>query len=132
MTLNWLFQIEEKEEWVKLEFQSFSQVCHTISISLTLILAVWRYIAVAMPQRNREWCNYKRTILAIVLAYVFCPVLCIPVYFTTKVTEQVETINETLIGEYTVCSCCDFYTSHGFCDFPKQCPIFITDAFTVL
>lgn len=76
---------------------SFSQVCHTISISLTLILAVWRYIAVAMPQRNREWCNYKRTILAIVLAYVFCPVLCIPVYFTTKVTEQVETINETLI-----------------------------------
>nr|XP_012135343.1 PREDICTED: FMRFamide receptor-like [Megachile rotundata] len=68
---------------------NFAQVCHTISICLTLILAVWRYVAVARPQQNREWCSYRRTIFAIFIAYVFCPVLCVPLYITTEVKEQV-------------------------------------------
>ncbi|XP_068986909.1 G-protein coupled receptor dmsr-1-like isoform X2 [Bombus flavifrons] len=87
------------------------EVCHTISICLTLILAVWRYVAVARPQQNREWCSYKRTIFAISIAYIFCPVLCIPVYITTEVRQQVEVLdsngmsiksrNESLIGNTT-------------------------------
>ncbi|CAD1475601.1 unnamed protein product, partial [Heterotrigona itama] len=72
---------------------NFAQVCHTISICLTLILAVWRYVAVARPQQNRQWCSYRRTILAIFIAYVFCPVLCIPVYITTEMREQVEILD---------------------------------------
>ncbi|KAK9302802.1 hypothetical protein QLX08_005296 [Tetragonisca angustula] len=90
---------------------NFAQVCHTISICLTLILAVWRYVAVARPQQNREWCSYRRTILAILIAYVFCPVLCIPVYITTEMREQVEILdsngmsikgrNESFIGNTT-------------------------------
>ncbi|XP_076387492.1 G-protein coupled receptor dmsr-1 [Megachile rotundata] len=72
---------------------NFAQVCHTISICLTLILAVWRYVAVARPQQNREWCSYRRTIFAIFIAYVFCPVLCVPLYITTEVKEQVEILD---------------------------------------
>ncbi|XP_076631418.1 G-protein coupled receptor dmsr-1 [Colletes latitarsis] len=83
----------------------FAQVCHTISICLTLILAVWRYVAVARPQKNREWCSYRRTIFAILIAYIFCPVLCVPLYITTEVRAHVEILdshgmsirNETLL-----------------------------------
>ncbi|XP_043260020.1 G-protein coupled receptor dmsr-1-like [Colletes gigas] len=71
----------------------FAQVCHTISICLTLILAVWRYVAVARPQKNREWCSYRRTIFAILIAYIFCPVLCVPLYITTEVRAHVEILD---------------------------------------
>lgn len=67
-------------------------------------------MAVARPQKNREWCSYRRTIFAILIAYVFCPVLCVPLYITTEVREQAEILdtngmsvniqNGTLIGEY--------------------------------
>lgn len=73
---------------------NFTQVCHTISICLTVTLAVWRYIAVAHPQRNREWCSNKRTFLMIAFAYVSCPILCIPLYINTEVRPQVEMLDE--------------------------------------
>lgn len=73
---------------------NFTQVCHTISICLTVTLAVWRYIAVAHPQRNREWCSNKRTFLMIAFAYVSCPILCIPLYINTEVRPQVEMFDQ--------------------------------------
>ncbi|XP_012229943.1 G-protein coupled receptor dmsr-1-like [Linepithema humile] len=73
---------------------NFAQVCHTISICLTVTLAVWRYIAVAHPQRNREWCSDKRTFLMIILAYVCCPLLCIPLYIATEVKPNMEMLDE--------------------------------------
>lgn len=50
-------------------------------------------MAVARPQKNREWCSYRRTIFAILIAYVFCPVLCVPLYITTEVREQAEILD---------------------------------------
>ncbi|XP_071566171.1 G-protein coupled receptor dmsr-1 [Temnothorax nylanderi] len=73
---------------------NFTQVCHTTSIFLTVTLAVWRYIAVAHPQRNREWCSNKRTFLMIAFAYVSSPILCIPLYINTEVRPQVEMLDE--------------------------------------
>nr|AGT02812.1 myosuppressin receptor [Rhodnius prolixus] len=67
---------------------NFTQVCHTISIWLTVTLAVWRYIAVAYPQRNREWCGMQRTIVAIFLGYVICPILCIPLYLAFNIQSK--------------------------------------------
>lgn len=63
----------------------FSQTFHTISIWLAVTLAVWRYIAIAFPQRNRTWCSKKNTTLAIVSAYVICPILCLPIYFAMNI-----------------------------------------------
>ncbi|XP_063227096.1 G-protein coupled receptor dmsr-1-like [Bacillus rossius redtenbacheri] len=64
----------------------FAQVCHTVAIWLTVILAVWRYVAVAHPQRSREWCGMGTTVRAIASAYVVCPVLCTPLYLAFDVS----------------------------------------------
>lgn len=63
----------------------FSQTFHTISIWLAVTLAVWRYVAIAFPQRNRTWCSKKNTTIAIVSAYVICPFVCLPIYFAMNI-----------------------------------------------
>ncbi|XP_038215624.1 sex peptide receptor-like [Zerene cesonia] len=63
----------------------FSQTFHTISIWLAVTLAVWRYIAIAFPQKNRTWCSKRNTALAIVSAYIMCPFLCLPIYFAMNI-----------------------------------------------
>lgn len=65
-----------------------TQVFHTISIWLTLLLAVWRYLSVAHPLRSRDWCTLDRALLAILLAYVCSPLVCIPLYLTYTIQEQ--------------------------------------------
>lgn len=77
--------------WVR----HFLQVCHTISIWLTVMLAVWRYIAVAYPQKNREWCNSRRSLFTIGLAYLVCPIICIPIYLSATISPFERTINKT-------------------------------------
>jgi hypothetical protein len=64
-----------------------TQVFHTISIWLTLLLAVWRYLSVAHPLRSRDWCTLDRALLAILLAYVVSPLVCIPIYLTYTIQE---------------------------------------------
>lgn len=66
----------------------FSQTFHTISIWLAVTLAVWRYVAIAFPQKNRTWCNKRNTFLAIVSAYVICPFLCLPIYFAMNIVQS--------------------------------------------
>lgn len=68
----------------------FAQICHTISIWLTVTLAVWRSIAVALPQKNRIWCEMKQTKIAIASSYIFCPLLAIPIYLGYSITPVVE------------------------------------------
>ena len=65
-----------------------TQVFHTISIWLTLLLAIWRYLSVAHPIRSRDWCTLDRALLAILLAYVISPIVCIPLYLTFTIQEQ--------------------------------------------
>ncbi|KAJ8889814.1 hypothetical protein PR048_009318 [Dryococelus australis] len=67
---------------------NFTQVCHTVAIWLTVILAVWRYVAVAHPQRNRELCGMRTTVRAIASAYLVCPCLCTPLYLAFDVNSR--------------------------------------------
>ncbi|CAH0394927.1 unnamed protein product [Bemisia tabaci] len=69
---------------------NFAQVCHTVSIWLTLLLAIWRYIAVGYPQRNRQWCSMRTTTTLILLGYIICPILCIPLYLAFNLESQEE------------------------------------------
>lgn len=64
----------------------FGQMLHTISIWLTVTLAIWRYIAVAHPQHNRIWSNMRNTMIAITSSYIVCPLLVIPLYFTFQIS----------------------------------------------
>lgn len=65
----------------------FSQTFHTISIWLTITLAVWRFIAIKFPQKNKTLCNKKNTNIAIGCAYAVCPILCLPIYFAMNIQE---------------------------------------------
>ncbi|XP_042227864.1 G-protein coupled receptor dmsr-1-like isoform X2 [Homarus americanus] len=73
----------------------FTHVFHTISIWLTVTLAVWRYIAIAFPQNNTTWCSMQRTHTVIVAAF-FCSVICnIPSYLNFTIS-QAEHEGQTL------------------------------------
>ncbi|KAJ2952699.1 hypothetical protein O0L34_g7042 [Tuta absoluta] len=83
----------------------FSQTFHTISIWLTITLAVWRFIAIKFPQKNRTLCNKQNTNIAIAVAYAVCPILCLPIYFAMniqEVTPRQGVVNETLNGTDSV------------------------------
>ncbi|CAB3366229.1 Hypothetical predicted protein [Cloeon dipterum] len=64
----------------------FTQVFHTISIWLTVTLAVWRYLVVRYPTKSREWCSEKGTRYAILAAYVGSSIICIPLYLSFSVS----------------------------------------------
>lgn len=72
-----------------------SQVFHTISIALTLILAIWRYVAIAYLQKVRSWHQTSTTITVVVSTYIICPIICSPLYFMYEVRETVKN-NETI------------------------------------
>lgn len=73
----------------------FAQVLHTISIWLTVTLAVWRYIAVGYPQKNRQWCGMRTTIITIISAYVVCVLVVSPsLYLVTSIAEFLEMLDE--------------------------------------
>lgn len=65
----------------------FTMILHFVSCCLTVILAVWRYIAVSQPQNIFVWCNSQRTKLTIFLTYVLCPLICLPLFLPIKVNE---------------------------------------------
>ncbi|KAH8278271.1 hypothetical protein KR044_009434, partial [Drosophila immigrans] len=72
----------------------FAQVLHTISIWLTVTLAVWRYIAVSYPQRNRIWCGMRTTTITIAMAYVVCVLVVSPwLYLVTAITKYQMTLD---------------------------------------
>lgn len=76
----------------------FSQGCHTVSIFLTVTLAIWRYIAVAFPQKNRVWCRIETTITTIILSYIISPIIISPLYFNYSIVARNETI-DAVTGE---------------------------------
>ncbi|ALC42902.1 DmsR-1 [Drosophila busckii] len=72
----------------------FAQVLHTISIWLTVTLAVWRYIAVGYPQKNRVWCGMRTTIITIITAYVVCALVVSPsLYLIFSITEWLDKLD---------------------------------------
>ncbi|XP_068142044.1 G-protein coupled receptor dmsr-1-like [Drosophila tropicalis] len=88
----------------------FAQVLHTISIWLTVTLAVWRYIAVGYPQKNRVWCGMRTTIITITTAYVVCVLVVSPsLYLITAIAEfmdqldaQGKVINSIPLSQYVI------------------------------
>ncbi|XP_017775175.1 PREDICTED: probable G-protein coupled receptor 139 [Nicrophorus vespilloides] len=63
----------------------FTQILHTISICLTLTLAIWRYFAVRYPNETHIMCTDIRCTLGIILSYILPFLLCIPTYFIFKI-----------------------------------------------
>ncbi|XP_076325554.1 G-protein coupled receptor dmsr-1-like [Tachypleus tridentatus] len=66
----------------------FTVVCHTISIWLTVTLAIWRFLAVSFPANSKKWCTMVRAECAIISTYVTCALFCIPMYLTFTISEE--------------------------------------------
>lgn len=81
----------------------FTQICHFISCTLTVLLAVWRYIAVTLPQNAKVWCTNYRTIVAILLSYIVCPLVSLPLFFSLYIDSKYQTyfVNGTAVPEST-------------------------------
>ncbi|GAB6031342.1 hypothetical protein CHUAL_009126 [Chamberlinius hualienensis] len=75
---------------------------HSISALLTLMLTIWRYFAVAFPLKMRQWCNLKRTILVIVICYLFGLLSNIPLYMRASVIEVNSIRKEPMIPTLVV------------------------------
>lgn len=65
-----------------------SQTAHTISIFLTIILALWRYVSVCHP--NNKNAIMKRTFFAILMSYAIAPLISLPYFLSLGVyTEDI-------------------------------------------
>ncbi|XP_058832964.1 G-protein coupled receptor dmsr-1 [Topomyia yanbarensis] len=71
----------------------FTQILHTISILLTVTLAVWRYIAIKRPHGSLALYAQTNYTYAILFCYILAPILCMPTYF-------VFTIRQTPVFEH--------------------------------
>ncbi|XP_065209243.1 sex peptide receptor-like [Planococcus citri] len=84
-----MYSVKEQRvyEWELISLFSWHTAAtfHQISIWLTIMLAVWRYIAIAHPLKERQWCSLKTTKIFIAAGYVVYPVVWIPTYFLFRV-----------------------------------------------
>lgn len=63
---------------------SFSIVCHTIAIWLTISLAIFRFICIWFPARGNTYCTVERAKIAIGLIIVLTVIICIPNYISNQ------------------------------------------------
>lgn len=59
-------------------FAIFSVVVHSISIWLTVSLAVFRFIVIRYPRRGAKLCNIQRANLTIIIVCLVVTIVCIP------------------------------------------------------
>lgn len=77
--------------WYVFSHATLTQTAHTVSICLTVTLALWRYVAVCHP--NKKNLFMKRTILVIVASYIISPIVSIPLYLSLNIKELNITVN---------------------------------------
>ncbi|GAB6025375.1 hypothetical protein CHUAL_011121 [Chamberlinius hualienensis] len=92
---------------------------HCISVTLTLLLAFWRYIGVAYPLRFRQFFTVKKTIVAVLMCYVMIPIgntMCYMLYDvgqgnTTNTEKLLPTIVSDIDGNNSNCPIYDLRDS---------------------
>lgn len=72
----------------------FTQAFHFISCCLTVILAIWQYIAVKFPQNNNKWCSNNRTKITILLTYVLCSIVCVPLNLSLTISGKAVNVDD--------------------------------------
>ena len=66
-------------------YACFSVVVHTVSIWLTVTLAVFRYIFIKHPRSGAVLCSLQRAKIAVFIVYVVTLIVCIPNFVTITV-----------------------------------------------
>uniref|UniRef100_A0A1B6I7F6 G-protein coupled receptors family 1 profile domain-containing protein n=1 Tax=Homalodisca liturata TaxID=320908 RepID=A0A1B6I7F6_9HEMI len=93
-------QLTHAEAVFILVHMHFSQLMHTVSICLTLTLALWRYLAIQFPHRSHTMCSDKRCTLAIMGAFTLPVLICIPSYLVFSVRATQVTENNQVVTLY--------------------------------
>ncbi|XP_070508000.1 G-protein coupled receptor dmsr-1-like [Chironomus tepperi] len=75
-----------------------SQTAHTVSIFLTITLALWRYISVCHPSCKNAFMN--RTLWAIIASYVISPIICLPYYMSLTIQSKSTYVYKGNMTEY--------------------------------
>ncbi|XP_065217978.1 G-protein coupled receptor dmsr-1-like [Planococcus citri] len=60
-------------------------ISHHVSVCLIMMLAIWKYIAVFSPSKERQWCNMKTTRNTVMAVYIACVLLAIPLHLSHHV-----------------------------------------------
>lgn len=71
-----------------------SVILHSISIWLTVTLAVFRYVFIRFPRRGARYCNVQRTKTAVIAVSVAVIIVCIP----NSITYELRSGNATKFG----------------------------------
>ncbi|XP_065368274.1 G-protein coupled receptor dmsr-1 [Calliphora vicina] len=66
----------------------FTQVLHTISIGLTVTLAIWRYVAIRHPHGPCASFLLSHCKESILFSFIISPIVCFPTLFVFKVRER--------------------------------------------
>ncbi|KAK3104370.1 hypothetical protein FSP39_000402 [Pinctada imbricata] len=62
----------------QMSYAIFSVVVHSISIWLTVTLAVFRYVFIRFPRRGARYCNIEKAKLAVIIVVIVVTIVCIP------------------------------------------------------
>ncbi|XP_065209219.1 G-protein coupled receptor dmsr-1-like [Planococcus citri] len=60
-------------------------IFYFMSVFLTVMLSVWRHIAIVHPLKERQWCSMKMTRNVVIAGYLTSVLLGIPMYFSTGI-----------------------------------------------
>lgn len=88
-----------------------------IAVWMAMMLAVWRYVAVIHPLKERQYCNMETTKKFIFFGYMFVIISCIPVYFNVTIGPAVKLLDEN------GCPTTNFTTGKNFTIYEFQVPI---------
>lgn len=86
----------------------FSQVFHFSSCCLTVILAIWRYLALTNLNSGRFWCERRKTLSVIIITYFVCTLICCPLFLSYTIYSVNQTcddknriLSDEELGNYT-------------------------------
>ena len=66
---------------------SFSIVCHTIAIWLTIELAIFRFIYIWFPTKGGIYCNQAKAKKAVLCAIIYTITICVPNYLSNTIVD---------------------------------------------
>ena len=74
----------------QMSYAIFSVVVHTISIWLTVTLAVFRYVFIRFPRKGARYCNIDKAKLAVVIVVIVVTIVCIPNSVSYRIMSTVD------------------------------------------
>ncbi|XP_060069535.1 G-protein coupled receptor dmsr-1-like [Ylistrum balloti] len=96
---------------------SFSVVCHTIAIWLTIGLAIFRFIFIWFPTKGALYCSQQKAKRAVIGVILYTIIICIPNYMSNEITtyclgeeEPVYSLEVRKDGAFVVINSVNYWT----------------------